>query len=1019
MLCKVARVESSGWAALRERRSGHVDSPATTHDLTQGSIWRRWDPHIHLPGTLLNDQFKEMSVADALNEIASRTPAVEAIGVTDYFSTRGFRAATEAWSAGAGSSITYLFPNVELRLNDATAVGKGVNLHVLAAPEDVGVLDELLGRLQFSYQDVDYSADDIGLVKLGRAYKNDSQLEESAARREGANQFKVSLDALKELFRKDAKYRAKCLVGVAAGKDGSSGMQSADGGFTAYRQGLERFANFIFSGNEADRAFWLGQGVDDEETLSKKYGGPKLCLHGSDAHEPQKLAAPDLDRFCWLKGDATFDTLWQACLAPERRASVSSTSPVAGQQGRISSVSIADKSWFASGAVPLNSGLVAIIGPRGSGKTALADLVAVGAGSSEPFGNEASFVSRAGALLMGQSVKVSWHDGTPTEHSLWESQSSSELEARRVRYLSQQFVERLCASDGVTNELLIEIERVIFEAWPVADRQGATSFQQLLEIRLGSARASQRDELETIQSLSGQVTAQRVLQRGLKANQEQQALTAAAILKFEAQISELTGQADTASGERHAEVSTALAKRETDAQASDRALTDLKKLQAAVSTAKNTHFPNLVQRLRAEHPYTGLQEADWAAFAPRFSGDVDQILAAAVVKAESLHKAITGSAIPPDSPLVLDDLAASELQARTVRELEFEQARLQKLVGLDAKRAAALTQIQSQLAKARSAAAKLSEQIAEAEAAESKVEQLVSERTTRYAAYFNALLAEEDELRALYAPLEKVLANFGPTVSKLRLSVRRRVNVDAWVDYAEKRLIDLRTAGPFRGTGGLKPVAEGSLRTPWETGDGDSAAAAIQEFSLTYSNDLRQHARADTKDNDEYREWEREVAQWLYGVAHIRVVYSLEYDGLNVERLSPGSRGIVLLLLYLAVDQSETDPLIIDQPEENLDPKSIYTELVRLFQHASDRRQIIMVTHNANLVVNTDVDQVIVASCDALVEGKLPKLSYHSGGLENAAIRKAVCDVLEGGSDAFKLRARRLHIDAPAGLGED
>jgi DNA repair exonuclease SbcCD ATPase subunit len=335
-------------------------------------------------------------------------------------------------------------------------------------------------------------------------------------------------------------------------------------------------------------------------------------------------------------------------------------------------------------------------------------------------------------------------------------------------------------------------------------------------------------------------------------------------------------------------------------------------------------------------------------------------------------------------------------------------------VGLDTKRAAKLTQLQTQLMKARSAEAKLKEAVSAAKGAETRIQELIADRTARYEAYFNALLTEEVELKTLYAPLEEILNNYGPTVAKLKLSVQRRVNLDSWVDHAEKRLIDLRTTGPFRGTGGLRPIAETSLLRAWQSGDGKTASEAIQAFSAEFSPALRTHARADTKDNDAYREWEREISHWLYGVGHIRVVYSLEYDGLNVERLSPGSRGIVLLLLYLAVDISETDPLIIDQPEENLDPRSVYTELVKLFQTASDRRQIIMITHNANLVVNTDVDQVIVASCDGLEEGKLPRLSYKAGGLENPEIRKAVCEVLEGGAEAFRQRARRLHIDAPA-----
>jgi energy-coupling factor transporter ATP-binding protein EcfA2 len=92
--------------------------------------------------------------------------------------------------------------------------------------------------------------------------------------------------------------------------------------------------------------------------------------------------------------------------------------------------------------------------------------------------------------------------------------------------------------------------------------------------------------------------------------------------------------------------------------------------------------------------------------------------------------------------------------------------------------------------------------------------------------------------------------------------------------------------------------------------------------------------------------------------------------------LSPGTRGIVLLLLYLALDRDDDRPLIIDQPEENLDPKSIFDELVDCFRRAKLRRQIVIVTHNANLVVNTDADQVIIAKCGPHRPRALPEISY-------------------------------------------
>jgi energy-coupling factor transporter ATP-binding protein EcfA2 len=125
---------------------------------------------------------------------------------------------------------------------------------------------------------------------------------------------------------------------------------------------------------------------------------------------------------------------------------------------------------------------------------------------------------------------------------------------------------------------------------------------------------------------------------------------------------------------------------------------------------------------------------------------------------------------------------------------------------------------------------------------------------------------------------------------------------------------------------------------------------------------------------------------------------------------SEGQSDIVLLLLYLALDDGDDRPLIIDQPEESLDPKSIFDELVGLFLDAKSKRQVILITHNANLVVNTDADQIIVAQVGPHKPGELPPITYLSGGLESKNIRTAVCDILEGGERAFQERARRLRV---------
>ena len=122
----------------------------------------------------------------------------------------------------------------------------------------------------------------------------------------------------------------------------------------------------------------------------------------------------------------------------------------------------------------------------------------------------------------------------------------------------------------------------------------------------------------------------------------------------------------------------------------------------------------------------------------------------------------------------------------------------------------------------------------------------------------------------------------------------------------------------------------------------------------------------------------------------------------------------MLLLLYLVIDAKDTRPLIIDQPEENLDPKSVFDELVPHFRAARKRRQVIIVTHNANLVVNTDADQVIIASSEPNQSGGLPNVTYCCGSIENSTIRRTVCDILEGGEEAFRDRERRYRIQRDA-----
>jgi hypothetical protein len=119
--------------------------------LNRGSEWRRWEPHIHAPGTVMNDQFQGPNAwGDYLSALERATPIIEAIGITDYYVTDTYEEVRKRRAAGRLPAVKLVFPNVELRLDVATAKGGFVNLHLLVSPEDsqhIEELQRLLSRL--------------------------------------------------------------------------------------------------------------------------------------------------------------------------------------------------------------------------------------------------------------------------------------------------------------------------------------------------------------------------------------------------------------------------------------------------------------------------------------------------------------------------------------------------------------------------------------------------------------------------------------------------------------------------------------------------------------------------------------------------------------------------------------------------------------------------------------------------------------------------------------------------------
>ena len=158
------------------------------------------------------------------------------------------------------------------------------------------------------------------------------------------------------------------------------------------------------------------------------------------------------------------------------------------------------------------------------------------------------------------------------------------------------------------------------------------------------------------------------------------------------------------------------------------------------------------------------------------------------------------------------------------------------------------------------------------------------------------------------------------------------------------------------------------------------------------------------------------------------IKYNVQMDNDTIDVMSPGKKALVLLKLLIDLADSKC-PILIDQPEDDLDNRSVFKDLIPFIKKKKKDRQIIIVTHNANVVLGADAEEVIVANQKGSnVPNKKFRFEYRSGAIENnmpvytddgtieqgilnsQGIQQHICDILEGGESAFELRKNKYHI---------
>jgi len=955
----------------------------------KGSEWRKWDLHIHSPGTKLNDQFKAGG-GNVWDEYCRRLEEsdVQVFGITDYFSADGYFRTLEEFGHRYEDSKKLLLPNIEFRTGDVVnRAQEEVNVHLVFNPFQPDYKRRITSFLQ--------SLKTNKTVGEGREVRA-SELSEPREFEEATTTRAFIHAALVDVYGKQVSLTDHLLIITAANNDGirpERGTKRKE----VITDELDKFSNGFFGG--AQNVQWYLR--TDRYENKEEHSGQKPTLSGSDAH-----SLPDLDERLgktvvkddevllaptWIKANPTFEGLKQILYEPGSRVHIGPTPPLYHDEARvIRSITLTrSNGWFDDAEIPLNPGLVSIIGQKGSGKSALVELMAYAAGSwqtPEP----GSFLRRAGNHIKGLTIRLSWADGTTTTHSIGDAQSDDQ----RVRYLSQKFVERLCAGDQIGSELIREIEAVIYEYTDPTERLNASDFEELRASRTEGIRSS-RDALQEDMA--------RLIREEctLRANREKLPEKKARIKALQGEEAGLVNQMPKPATAEEKKVQEELQKKRAALTEAQRQVAGYKQQLQKIEDIKTrvtgfkgqmTRFYSDIGTLLRE---AGIPEVEWGAYQPSFSKDTEAPLTR---KKTELEKAVSAKEGTAENPV-----------DGTIRSLEKQIKALTERESTDKARQQRIRTIQTRIAAIQAEVKKLSDEIAQIEGPEKERRtKCREERLEAYGAYFENLKLEQKALEELYKPVKKKLTASGDTGKDkdLEFSIRWDADIGKWLERGGA-LFDQRKTNPFGTMKELSDAARELFLPVWMSGDSEAIKTAFEGFLEQFSKmPPRDYLRADVTVQD--------VLEWLYEVGHVHLNYGLKYNGYELETLSPGTKGIVLLILYLGMDIADTRPLIVDQPDENLDNESIYDLLRVYFQRAKERRQIVLISHNPNLVVNADSEQVIIAMCGRQENG-LPHITYQMGALEDctpegAGIRQRACRILEGGDVAFQRRESRYSI---------
>ena len=952
----------------------------------RGSVWRKWDLHFHTPSSYDYGN-KSRTNQEIIEAIAQNGLSV--VAITDHHNIDIDRI-SEMKSLGEANKITIL-PGIEMR----TDKGGSEAIHIIGifgeGSEIGSIWEKIKGKLELTKVDLDKKGDE----------KISCNLEKTC-------------DLIHELGG---------VVSIHAGKKKNS---------------LENITNTL-SYKEAIKLdilqhidiFEMGKESDIKEYQEKVF--PNIPKHPpmiicSDNHD---CASYGTKATLWVKADPTFEGLKQIIREPyigERvyigpspklfdRVNGNRTKYIRELAIQKSPDSELDEIWFEGFKLVFTHELCAIIGNKGNGKSAILDIIGLLGNSRNyqffTFLNEDKFLKLDKARNF--TASIIWESGDSNECNLGDAPDI--LSPERVKYIPQNFFERLCNEREA--EFESELKEVIYSHVMDDEKFGLASLDELIEYKSESILKGIEDIKEEIAELNSKIIDME--QRGTddfrRSIEEKYKLKKEELESHLKSIPKTVPEpaSSTAIKEEMKEINESLAKKKKEREVVIDLIKD-NRAERAELRQKLIRLENFQQELEALNADYERVKSEYGKFLEEIGTPIETLITFLVNKqamedrkgtlntqindiSASLDENTTGSPVSKEKAL---NVEIEELQGK----LDEPNRRYQEY--LDALREWQEKKEIIEGSEDEEGTLKYYEAVLKY-LKEELENDLSKNRETRLALSERLYQKKNQVLntyRTYYKPVEDFIKGHEELAREYKISLDVSFKVRNFEeDFLDH--LDRKAKGTFCG----KDESQAKL-AEMVKGVNFNDYADIKKFLGEIVNCLEKDRREGHQ--NEKRVIERQIRQgkyldfynFLFFLDYLEPVYELKLFDKEITQLSPGEKGALLLVFYLFLDQDDV-PLVMDQPEENLDNQSVFEILVPFIKKAKQRRQIILVTHNPNIGVVCDAEQIINVRID---KARKHKVTTICGAIENPEINEKIVEILEGTMPAFDNRDKKYEF---------